>query len=210
MDNNLHSLCYAHTATTVHSFHSRCAECWLHWKYRLIILQSRRWFEFCFLPIIPFGSDHIWFCNICSESLSLRYYASLTQSRLASRQEFFHSNTGANALSSTIPAPVSATVLGSKSPCVGLGRHSFAIWSSKTRVMTASTNLKSHLRFILYFYKFFQAFFTLKFYQPFLLLARTVSFAAAPKYLLIKHSVHLSMSIVRESAYYSNECLAPL
>ncbi|TIB14628.1 hypothetical protein E3P92_01413 [Wallemia ichthyophaga] len=88
----------------------------------LVPFKSRRWFEFCFLPIIPFGSDHIWFCNICSESLSLRYYASLTQSRLASRQEFFHSNTGANALSSTIPAPVSATVLGSKSPCVGLAR----------------------------------------------------------------------------------------
>ncbi|EOR00366.1 hypothetical protein E3P81_01498 [Wallemia ichthyophaga] len=32
----------------------------------LVPFKSRRWFEFCFLPIIPFGSDHIWFCNICS------------------------------------------------------------------------------------------------------------------------------------------------
>ena len=73
--------------------------------------QSRRWFEFCFLPIIPFGSDHIWFCNICSKFPSPVRRRCLTQSRLASGQEFVHAYTSSNALPAAIPASVSATLL---------------------------------------------------------------------------------------------------
>ncbi|CAH7688566.1 hypothetical protein BY996DRAFT_4588783, partial [Phakopsora pachyrhizi] len=27
--------------------------------------KSRTWFEFCFLPLIPFKSKKIWICSIC-------------------------------------------------------------------------------------------------------------------------------------------------
>ncbi|KNZ49917.1 hypothetical protein VP01_469g6 [Puccinia sorghi] len=27
--------------------------------------KSRMWFEFCFLPIIPFKSKKVWLCSIC-------------------------------------------------------------------------------------------------------------------------------------------------
>ncbi|TIA86650.1 hypothetical protein E3P99_03619 [Wallemia hederae] len=73
--------------------------------------KSRRWFEFCFLPIIPFGSDHIWFCNICSKLSSPVRRRYLTQSRLASGQEFVHAYTSSDALPAAIPASISATLL---------------------------------------------------------------------------------------------------
>ncbi|KLO14202.1 hypothetical protein SCHPADRAFT_996793 [Schizopora paradoxa] len=28
--------------------------------------KSRTWFEFCWVPLIPFSSSHIWKCNICN------------------------------------------------------------------------------------------------------------------------------------------------
>ncbi|GAA94060.1 uncharacterized protein L969DRAFT_45718 [Mixia osmundae IAM 14324] len=27
--------------------------------------SSRRWFEFCFIPLIPFKKKHLWLCTIC-------------------------------------------------------------------------------------------------------------------------------------------------
>ncbi|KAH9811052.1 hypothetical protein DFH28DRAFT_474039 [Melampsora americana] len=27
--------------------------------------KTRTWFEFCFVPLIPFKSKQIWFCSIC-------------------------------------------------------------------------------------------------------------------------------------------------
>ncbi|KAI9569512.1 hypothetical protein HD554DRAFT_2091683 [Boletus coccyginus] len=27
--------------------------------------KSRKWFEFCFVPLIPLKSKHIWMCGIC-------------------------------------------------------------------------------------------------------------------------------------------------
>ncbi|KAG8217372.1 hypothetical protein J3R82DRAFT_5468 [Butyriboletus roseoflavus] len=27
--------------------------------------KSRTWFEFCFVPLIPFKSKHVWMCGIC-------------------------------------------------------------------------------------------------------------------------------------------------
>ncbi|KAF8332398.1 uncharacterized protein EI90DRAFT_855327 [Cantharellus anzutake] len=32
----------------------------------VISAKSRTWFEFCFVPLIPMSSHHIWFCGICS------------------------------------------------------------------------------------------------------------------------------------------------
>ncbi|EIW85410.1 hypothetical protein CONPUDRAFT_80011 [Coniophora puteana RWD-64-598 SS2] len=27
--------------------------------------KSRQWFEFCFVPLIPFKTRHVWMCSIC-------------------------------------------------------------------------------------------------------------------------------------------------
>ncbi|KZP23608.1 hypothetical protein FIBSPDRAFT_737216, partial [Athelia psychrophila] len=27
--------------------------------------KSRQWFEFCFVPLVPMSSKHVWMCSIC-------------------------------------------------------------------------------------------------------------------------------------------------
>ncbi|KAF9567599.1 hypothetical protein CPC08DRAFT_703129 [Agrocybe pediades] len=34
--------------------------------------KSKEWFEFCFVPLIPMGSSHIWICSICQWSQAIQ------------------------------------------------------------------------------------------------------------------------------------------
>ncbi|KAJ8592796.1 hypothetical protein M405DRAFT_732517, partial [Rhizopogon salebrosus TDB-379] len=34
--------------------------------------KSRTWFEFCFVPLIPMNSKHIWMCGICQVQVNMQ------------------------------------------------------------------------------------------------------------------------------------------
>ncbi|OAX40040.1 hypothetical protein K503DRAFT_715301 [Rhizopogon vinicolor AM-OR11-026] len=34
--------------------------------------KSRTWFEFCFVPLIPMNSKHVWMCGICQLQVNMQ------------------------------------------------------------------------------------------------------------------------------------------